>query len=107
VAEPLLEIDDLSVAFDTEHGRVWAVDAVDLKLDESGTLGIVGESGSGKSVTALSIVRRWSLPLDGSLAAPFDSVARTCSRSRSDGWAGFAGTRSASYSRTRCWHSTP
>jgi oligopeptide/dipeptide ABC transporter ATP-binding protein len=57
VPEPLLEVRDLSVAFDTEHGIVWAVDAADLAIEASGTLGIVGESGSGKSVTALSVVR--------------------------------------------------
>lgn len=54
---PLLEIDQLSVSFKTEGGRIRAVDNVNLQLGEGETLAIVGESGSGKSVTALSILQ--------------------------------------------------
>jgi len=54
---PLLEIDNLKVAFDTEAGLVQAVDGVSLSLDKGRTLGLVGESGCGKSVTATSILR--------------------------------------------------
>jgi oligopeptide/dipeptide ABC transporter ATP-binding protein len=54
---PLLEIQNLEVAFDTEAGRVHAVDGVSLALEEGRTLGLVGESGCGKSVTATSILR--------------------------------------------------
>lgn len=53
----LLEIDNLSVGFDTEAGLVRAVDGVSLRLDPGQTLGLVGESGCGKSVTATSILR--------------------------------------------------
>src|SRR4051812_42826146 len=54
---PLLEVDDLRVAFGTLAGPVRAVDGVSWRLDAGGTLGIVGESGCGKSVTALSVLR--------------------------------------------------
>ena len=54
---PLLEIDDLRVGFDTEAGRVHAVDGVSFTIDAGRTLGLVGESGCGKSVTASSILR--------------------------------------------------
>ena len=54
--DPLLRIDDLSVAFATERGKVQALDGVSLSLNAGETLAIVGESGSGKSVTALSIL---------------------------------------------------
>ena len=57
MTEPLLEIEDLSVRFDTDEGTVHAVDRLSLTLAPGQVLGIVGESGCGKSVTALSILR--------------------------------------------------
>jgi peptide/nickel transport system ATP-binding protein len=54
--EPLLEVRDLSVRFDTDEGTVHAVDGMSLELASREVLGIVGESGCGKSVTALSIL---------------------------------------------------
>jgi peptide/nickel transport system ATP-binding protein len=56
LTEPLLEVRDLSVRFDTDEGTVHAVDRMSLALDPREVLGIVGESGCGKSVTALSIL---------------------------------------------------
>jgi oligopeptide/dipeptide ABC transporter ATP-binding protein len=53
---PLLRVEGLVTAFDTEGGVVRAVDGVDLTVEAGRTLGLVGESGCGKSVTALSIV---------------------------------------------------
>ena len=53
---PLLAVEDLSTAFDTEGGRVTVVDRVSFEIDAGETLGLVGESGCGKSVTALSIM---------------------------------------------------
>ena len=56
-AAPLLEVEDLSVRFDTDSGTVHAVDKMSFTLAESEVLGIVGESGCGKSVTAMSLLR--------------------------------------------------
>ena len=55
--ENILELKNLVTAFDTEEGRIRAVDDVSFAIKKQQTLGIVGESGCGKSVTALSIMR--------------------------------------------------
>ena len=53
----LLQVDNLITEFDTDEGRVRAVDDVSFCAESGKMLGIVGESGCGKSVTALSIMR--------------------------------------------------
>ncbi|MGQ1798622.1 dipeptide ABC transporter ATP-binding protein [Kocuria oceani] len=53
---PLLEVEDLAVAFTTMNGPVQAVHAASLTLRQGRTLAIVGESGSGKSTTAMSVI---------------------------------------------------
>jgi peptide/nickel transport system ATP-binding protein len=54
---PLLEIDDLSVHFDTSHGFVRAVEGLSYAVHPGEMVAIVGESGSGKSVSALAVMR--------------------------------------------------
>ncbi len=62
MSERILEVKDLVVEFNTDRGRITAVDGVSLELNKGETLGIVGESGSGKSVTALAIMRLIASP---------------------------------------------
>src|SRR5438552_1670930 len=54
MAQPLLEIQNLSVAFNLERGQIVPVRDVDLSIYPGQTVALVGESGCGKSVTALS-----------------------------------------------------
>jgi peptide/nickel transport system ATP-binding protein len=54
--EPLLEVRDLKVHFETDDGLVRAVDGVSYTVDRGQALGIVGESGSGKSVSSLTVM---------------------------------------------------
>ena len=58
----LLDIKDLHTVFDTDRGKVRAVDGVSISIGKGETLGVVGESGCGKSVTALSILRLLQKP---------------------------------------------
>ncbi|MGG1663702.1 ABC transporter ATP-binding protein [Brevibacillus sp. NRS-1366] len=57
VYQPLLHVKGLKTHFNTERGRVTAVDDVSFILEEGEILGVVGESGCGKSVTSQSILR--------------------------------------------------
>jgi peptide/nickel transport system ATP-binding protein len=56
-AQPLLEVNDLTVEFSTRRGVVTAVQHVDIAVAKGETVGIVGESGSGKSVTSYAVMR--------------------------------------------------
>ena len=57
MADPLLEVVDLTVSFNTDDGEVQAVRGVDLSVNAGEVLAVVGESGSGKSVTAMSLLQ--------------------------------------------------
>lgn len=57
MAEPLLEVEDLTVSFRTDDGAVQAVRGVNLSVQAGEVLAVVGESGSGKSVTAMSLLQ--------------------------------------------------
>jgi len=53
----ILQVNDLSVKFNTQNGPFEAVKHISFSLNKGETIGIVGESGSGKSVTSLALMR--------------------------------------------------
>lgn len=52
----LLSVKNLTLQFDTDEGRITAVDDVSFEVNAGEVLGLVGESGSGKSVTAKALM---------------------------------------------------
>jgi len=67
VAEALLEVRDLQVAYGGDRGVVVPVDHVDLDVAPTEFLGIVGESGCGKSTLLYAIARLLGPPLGGDI----------------------------------------
>jgi peptide/nickel transport system ATP-binding protein len=70
----LLEINDVSIDYRTEHGTLRAVDHVSLHVDRGESVGIAGESGCGKTTLGLAVplllaqnatVATGSITLDG------------------------------------------
>ena len=53
----LLDVENLTLDFDTDEGRITAVDDVSFSLEAGEIMGLVGESGSGKSVTAKALMK--------------------------------------------------
>ena len=56
MAEPILNIENLVVHYETRSGVAEAVNNVNLKIYPGETLGLVGETGAGKTTIALSIM---------------------------------------------------
>ena len=52
----LLQIKDLRIEFHSDGEVTYAVNGVDLEIEEGKTLGLVGETGAGKTTTALSVL---------------------------------------------------
>ena len=53
----LLEIQDVSITYKMPNKDVYAVQNINLTLNEQESVGIVGESGSGKSTLAMGVLR--------------------------------------------------
>lgn len=53
---PLLQVNNLEIAFIEEQEQIIGTDKIDFSVNSSEVLAIVGESGCGKSITALSIM---------------------------------------------------
>ncbi len=55
--EDILQVNDISISFDTPYGEVQAVRNVSFSLKKGEILALVGESGCGKSVLCKSIMK--------------------------------------------------
>ncbi|MGL6267409.1 MAG: ABC transporter ATP-binding protein, partial [Chitinophagaceae bacterium] len=60
--KPLLQVDNLSVSFNTASGNFQALKDICFSVSRGEILAIVGESGSGKSVSSLSILQLLQSP---------------------------------------------
>lgn len=56
MSEPLLEVKDLHVEFNSRQGHVRAVRGLTYTINKGESMALVGESGSGKSVSALALL---------------------------------------------------
>ena len=56
LTEKILEVNDLSVNYESSHGAIHAVDSVSLSVEPRKLVAVVGESGSGKSTLGLAII---------------------------------------------------
>jgi peptide/nickel transport system ATP-binding protein len=59
---PILEIKNLKIEFDTFEGISHVLDGIHLNLEKGDTLGLVGETGCGKSITAKAILGLLPIP---------------------------------------------
>jgi len=56
MSDPLLEVDNLTVQYETDEGMLTAVSNASFTISEGEFFGLAGESGSGKSTMAKSII---------------------------------------------------
>ncbi len=61
-SQPVLEVKDLIVHYETASGVVEAVNNVSFTIRKGETLGLVGETGAGKTTIALSAIRLLPVP---------------------------------------------
>lgn len=56
MSQPLLEVDDLTIQYDTDQGPLTAVSNASFSVEEGEFFGLAGESGSGKSTLAKAVM---------------------------------------------------
>jgi len=62
LTEKILEVNDLSVNYESSQGTVHALDSVSVTIEPHSLTAIVGESGSGKSTLGLAIIGLLPVP---------------------------------------------
>ena len=58
----VLQVENIITRFNTQDGKVFAVNGISFDLKEGELLGVVGESGSGKSLTMMSLLKLLPMP---------------------------------------------
>ena len=53
---PLVEISEFSVDYESKSGPIHALDSISLSIEENRLIAVVGESGSGKTTLGLAII---------------------------------------------------
>ncbi|MDE0057428.1 MAG: ABC transporter ATP-binding protein [Defluviicoccus sp.] len=66
-AEPVIEIGNLSLTFQTRDAPVYALSGVDLRVDRGDFVSLIGPSGCGKT-TLLRVIADLEQPTDGRIA---------------------------------------
>ncbi|WP_027135067.1 dipeptide ABC transporter ATP-binding protein [Geminicoccus roseus] len=66
MTQPVLKLENVSIAYRTRNGESLAVEDLSLSIDAGQSVGLVGESGSGKSTVAFAAMRY--LPGNGRIA---------------------------------------
>ena len=62
IGSNVLQVENVVTRFNTQDGKVFAVNGISFDLKEGELLGVVGESGSGKSVTMMSLLKLLPMP---------------------------------------------
>ena len=81
----LLKVENLTLGFDTDEGRIIAIDDISFELESGEVMGLVGESGSGKStlLQAVGLLEGGfggEIAIAGNAAQKSDAHARTLLR---------------------------
>ena len=77
----LIEVSHLSKFFDSESGRVVALNDVSFNVDEGEFVGIVGKSGSGKT-TLINMLTGIDHPSEGSIVINGNHLEKIAKMSR-------------------------
>ncbi len=92
---PLLDVQQVEVAFYTKDGVVRAVNGISYTLEKGDTLGIVGESGSGKSVSLLAMLGLIPTPPGKIMGGKILYEGKDLLQLKRDQWSGIRGKQIA------------
>ncbi len=92
-AEPLLIVQNLTIAFPVDGEQRNVVAGINYQIDKGRTLGVVGESGCGKSMTALALMGL--VPSPGKTSGSINFAGKQLIGQSSEDWKKLRGGRVA------------